>query len=208
MRSLSNPARMHRRSNAGVVFPRPARQSATSPSGGSPATPPDVIPLLGVAGHHRGGSPRDLAGALRCVHAAGVRRGFLLLAATSLAHDVAGSPSPERDVIWWVRLCREIRCLTRLQIGLVDTPGGPDVASLAERVPSRVRIIPDLVSGERACVIELSRGVCTGDPDLLAQAGALGVPAYAPADLDTAVRDGTIGEFLTRPFAGVLQTFA
>ena len=46
-------------------------------------------------------------------------------------------------------------------------------------------------------MIELSRCVCTGDPELLAPAGAPGVPACAPAELDAAVRDGTIGELLT-----------
>jgi len=189
-------------------FARPSatRQSAPSPSGGCLSTPPDVIPFLGVAGHRRGGSPRDLAAALRRVHAGGVRRGFLLVAATSLGHDVAGSPSPDRDVIWWVRLCQEIRCRTRLQIGLVDTPGSPDAASLAARAPSRVRIIADLAPGERAGVIELSRGVCTGAPDLLAETRSLGIHAYVPAELDTAMRDGTLGELLTRPFAAALQT--
>lgn len=187
---------------------RSPSESATGHSGGSLSTPPNVIPFLGVPGHHRGGSPRDLAAALRCVHAAGVRRGFLLLAPTSLAHDGSGSPSPERDVTWWVRLCREIQCRTRLRIVLIDTPGGPDATSLAKRAPSGVRVIPDLASGVRAGVIELSRGVCTADPDLLAQTGALSIPSYQPAELDAAIRDGILGGLLTRPYADVLQASA
>ena len=71
-----------------------------------------------------------------------------------------------------------------------------------------MRVIPDLASGERAGVIELSRGVCTADPDLLAQAGAMGIPGYRPAELDAAIRDGTLGGLLTRPLVEALPNSA
>ena len=142
----------------------------------------------------------ELAVALRRVHAAGLRRGFILVAPTLL---------PEHDVAWWARLCDSIREQTRLRVALLDTPDSDiDAWSVCEWAPRRANVIRELSEHERAGVIELSRGVLTGDPGLLEEARSMGIPAFDPVEMDAAIRDGTLRDLLERPLPEVLPASA
>ena len=176
--------------------------------GGNRSRPPNVIPLLGVTNPRRGGGPLELAAALRRVHAAGVRRGFLLLSPTPMPKGPTDSATTRWEVSWWVRLCHEIRVQTRLRVALVEAPGKVGVLSQSEKEWQRARVIPNLASGERAGVIELSRGVCTDDPALLEEARLLGIPTYEPAELVAAMREENLRELLAHPVAAALRASA
>ena len=142
----------------------------------------------------------QLAVALRRVHAAGLRRGFILLAPTGDAED---------DVAWWAALCEEIREQTRLRVALVAAPDSDvDASSVYEWTPCRARVICELTEDERAGVIELSRGVLTGDPGLLEEARSMGIPAFDPVEIDAAIRAGTLRDLLKQPLPEVLPASA
>ena len=61
---------------------------------------------------------------------------------------------------------------------------------------------------QRAALIELSRGVCTGDPGLLAEAQAMGIPALDPVQFEAAAGDGTLPDLLERPITKALPASA
>ncbi len=121
-----------------------------------------------------------MAGVLRRLHRAGIRKGFFVVAPTSLGGDPRvdpsdGGPKDKGDVQWWSGICDRIRSETGLSMVLVNAPcRGPE----AERVLSNVRlgkgvaVLDDLTTRERSALLEVSRGVCTGDRNLLAEARA------------------------------------
>ena len=115
----------------------------------------------------------------------------------------------EHDVAWWARLCSTIREQTRLRVALADTPDSDiDASSVWEWVPTLAKLVGELSEHERAGVIELSRGVLTGDPGLLEEARSMGIPAFDPVEMDVAIRDRTLRDLLERPLPEVLPASA
>ena len=163
--------------------------------------PSNVIPMLAAFRQSAPCTPAEMAGVLRRLHRAGIRKGFFVVAPTNLGGDPRVDPSdgPEDmgDVQWWSGVCDRIRSETGLSMVLVNAPcRGPE----AERVLSNVRlgkgvaVLDDLTTRERSALLEVSRGVCTSDRNLLAEARALGTPGCEPwearmAILSEAARD-------------------
>ena len=175
--------------------------------------PSNVIPLLTAARHRRSTSPLELAAALRRVHAAGLRRGFVLVAPTPLAKDTdvesRGADFSGSDLEWWTELCDGIRMQTSLHVALIDTaPDAVAASAVCEQAPDRARVVTELPADVRAALIELSRGVCTGDPGLLAEARAMGIPALDPLQFEAAARDGMLPDFLEHPIVESLPASA
>lgn len=148
----------------------------------------------------------QLAAALRRLHKAGLRGGFVLVV------PVTGDPesgAARRDVAWWSQLCDRIRERTRLRVALMDVPSGAGVApAVADGTLRRVHVIDEVGPGERVALIELSRGVCTSSPNRLAEARALGVPAFGPGALDAALRNGTFDGLFAHPITAALPASA
>ena len=162
--------------------------------------PSNVIPLLGTSRTTCRCDPLQLALALRRVHAAGLRRGFILLAPARLVPGNVG---------WWIGVCHAIVEQTRLWIALVEVPDREaGVEWPHDRMPSRIRMIPDLPPQERAGVIELSWGVLSDDHGFLKEAGLMGVPVYDRVRIDAAIRGRGLSALLERPIRGALPVSA
>lgn len=174
-------------------------------SSGNRSRPSNVIPFL--AARPQGGcSPLALAAALRRLHQAGLRGGFVLLAPVSL-DPAAGTP--EKDPAWWSQLCDRIREQTRLRVAVIDVSTSAGIASgVARGALRRAVAIGEIAPGDRAALIELSRGVCTTDPELLAEARAMGVSTPAPDQLDAAARNGTLSDLFVHPITETLPASA
>lgn len=150
--------------------------------------PSNVIPMLAALRQSARCTPAEMAGVLRRLHRAGVRRGFVLVAPTALGADPAadpsgGGPRDGGDLQWWSELCDLIRTRTELGVVLVDMAhAGPGARSVLEdlRTRKRIAVLKHLTRTERSALLEISRGVCTGDRDLLAEARVLGTPSYEP----------------------------
>ena len=189
---------------------------ATTTSPGSPsrpAGPSNVIPFLTASRPFRSAGPLQLAVALRRVHAAGLRRGFVLVAPTPLANypgvESQSAKSPVCDLEWWPGLCDGIRMQTSLRVALIDmVPDAVPASAVCERALRQARVITELPDDARAALIELSRGVCTGDPGLLAEAQAMGIPALDPVQFEAAAGDGTLPDLLERPITKALPASA
>ena len=164
-----------------------------------PTGPSNVIPLLNSLRESRGCDPLELASALRRVHVAGLRRGFLLLAPTRWAG---------RDIGWWIAACHVIRERTRLWVALAEAPDAEPRVWARDGLPDRTRIIRGLARAERAGVIELSRGVLSDDRGILSAAESMGVPAFDRPRIDSAIRNGTLGDLLERPITETLPASA
>lgn len=166
-----------------------------------PATPSDVISMLTDTRRSLACSPLELAAALRRLHKAGIRRGYLLVAPTL----------PGREPIeWWSRLCGLIRSETGLGVVLVESAHGDiDPARVlgASGLATGIAVLEDLSRGERSALLEISRGVCTGDPGLLAEARVRGAANYEPWEIEAAIRDGRQGE-MPGPSSGGLPATA
>ncbi len=190
-----------------------------------PAQPTDLLPLLAHPRPASASSPRELAGALRRLHRAGVRRGFLLVAPTRLSATatVRGPLPGERDARWWARLCERIRGQTRLSVVLIEASWrGLDphaVRNRMRRISRRVVVLddgtlPDRTRDERSprdrtrraerprpersALLGIARGLCTGDQGLIAEAFATGTPACGPAEMERAIRTGSLDELVLR----------
>ncbi len=182
---------------------RPAPSSR--PTAARRSAPSNVIPFL-AARPRVGCGPLELAAALRRLHRARLRGGFVLVAPVRL--DPAAGIA-ESDPAWWSRLCDRIREQTRLRVALVDVATGDGNASaVARQAVQRAVAIGEAAPGERAALIELSRGVCTRDPELLAEASAMGVSTFLPDQLDAAARNGTLFELFAHPIAEALPVSA
>ena len=151
--------------------------------------PTDLVPFLTTLLAPRRCDPKLLSAALERVHEAGLRRGFVLVAPT-LA---------ERDEAWWSALCRRIRTELRIGVVVVGRRGVERFASEEQRRPGKrcVAVVTDLGPEERAALVELAKSVCTGARGLLAEATAAGTPAFEPARIDGAIRNGALRELLT-----------
>lgn len=119
------------------------------------------------------------------------------------------SGAAHRDVAWWSQLCDRIRERTRLRVALMDVPGSVGTASaVAGGTLRRAQVIDEVTPGERSALIELSRGVCTAHPHLLAEARAMRVSALRPGELDAALRNGTLSVLFAHPITATLPISA
>lgn len=179
--------------------------------------PSNVLSWLTVPGPRRRCGPLELAAALRRLHEAGMRRGYVLVVPTRLT----GEPMVDEDgsdagVRWWGRICGAILAETHLGVVLIDTAGGgPDARLVRDRAErhrekhcARARVLQDLSRPERSALLELSRAVCTGHRGLLAEAGTFGTAAFEPWQLQVALRAEAVGDLLDDPVAGVLPATA
>jgi hypothetical protein len=120
-----------------------------------------------------------MAGVLRRLHRAGIRKSFVVVAPTSLQAE--GGPLAAGDVQWWSGLCDRIQGETGRGVVLVSAA---DRGLEAERVlrstrlRKRITALNDLAIAERSALLEIARGICTGDRDLLVEARVLGTPNY------------------------------
>lgn len=162
--------------------------------------PPNVIPLLSVSRPFRGCDPLQLASALRRVHAAGLRRDFVLLVPLRLA---------AADLGWWTAVRHAILEQTHLWVALVEPPCR-DVGAAwgAGWMSGRTRVIGDLAPEARAGVIELSCGVVSDDRCVLEEAWSMGVPGYDRARIDAAIGGGDLRALLERPIRVALASSA
>ena len=178
--------------------------------------PSNVIPMLAAFRQSAPCTPAEMAGVLRRLHRAGVRKGFFVVAPTNLGGDPRidppdGGPKDEGDVQWWSAVCDRIRSETGLRMVLVNAPGpGPE----AERVLSNVRlrkgvaVLDDLTTRERSALLEISRGVCTSDRNLLAEARALGTPGYEPWEARMAILSEAARDLFMTPSLQALRATA
>ena len=171
-----------------------------------PTTPSDVIPMLAAAPRLPSCSPLELAAALRRLHRAGIRRGYMLLAPTRSGSEPSGDAAVERasggdsaGIRWWSRLCDLIHTETGLGVVLLDAGrAGLDTHRVREEAGrgGRIAILHDLSRGERSALLEISRGVCTGDRGLLAESRIRGLANFEPLGADAALREGRLAEML------------
>ena len=178
--------------------------------------PPNVIPMLAAFRQSAPCTPAEMAGVLRRLHRAGVRKGFLVVAPTNLGGDPRidpsdGGPKDEGDVRWWSEVCDRIRSEIGLSMVLVNAPWR---GLEADRVLSKVRpgkgiaVLDDLTTRERSALLEVSRGVCTGDRNLLAEARALGTPGYEPWEARMAILSEAAGDLFMTPGLQALRATA
>lgn len=162
--------------------------------------PTDLVPFLSVPSPSRCSDPIVLAAALERVHKAGLRRGFVLVAPT-LA---------DRDEDWWLAVCERIRKEVRVGVVVVGKRGMRWSASEEQRRPGKrcVVLATGLSPKERAGLVELARGVCTGSRTLLAEATARGTPAFEPGRLDGMSWAGVLRELKAGQHARTLAATA
>ena len=172
--------------------------------------PSNVISWLAAPRPQRRCGPLELAATLRCLHEAGVRRGYVLVVPTALtAEPMFESRGCDAAVVWWSRLCDAICAETHLSVVVLDAPGGgADALRYQGRVRgtdrARIRVLRDLTRPERSALLELSRAVCTGHRGLLAESGTLGTPSFEPWQLQAALRGDALRDLLREPVAGVV----
>ena len=156
--------------------------------------PSNVIPMLAALRRSARCTPAEMAGVLRRLHRAGVRKSFVVVAPTSLGR--------EGGVQWWSGLCDRIQSETGRGVVLVNTA---DRGLEAERVlrsarlRNRITVLDDLAFAERSALLEIARGVCTGDRDLLVEARVLGTPNYEPWEVRTAILGESLGGLFSTP---------
>lgn len=153
------------------------------------------------------------SGGVRCI-----RRGYMLVAPTHPRSEPSGDASAERAfggdaaaVRWWSRLCNAILTETGLGVVLADAGhAGLHTHRVREEAGKRggIAILHDLSRGERSALLEISRGVCTGDHGLLTEARVRGAANYEPPEIDVAVREGRLAGLLVHPASGVQSATA
>lgn len=151
-------------------------------------------------------TPAEMASALRRLHQAGIRRGFVLVAPTALAPqplmELPEGGDPGRESHWWSGLCDLIREQTGLGIVLVEAAHAglePGRVLDGARLQKKSAFLEDLTRAERSALLEISRGVCTGDRGLLIEARVLQTPNYEPWEAHMAILGEAVGDL----FAGV-----
>ena len=182
-------------------MPNPGRSNV------QPSQPSNVIPMLAALRQPARCTPAEMAIVLRRLHRAGIRRGFVLVAPTVLGGEPQVDPSgagPQDvgDVQWWSRLCDLIRTRTGLGVVLLDAArAGLDAKCVLEDFGPRKRIavLKHLTRAERSALLEISRGVCTGDRDLLTEARVLGTSSYEPWEARMAILSKAAGSLFTAP---------
>ena len=156
-----------------------------------------------------------MAGALRRLHQSGIRRAFILVAPTRLARqpliDLQEADDPADQVQWWSRLCDLIRTLTPLSVVLVDAAHrglDPELVRERTRLRKRLSLLEDLTRAERTALVEISRGVCTGDRGLLTEARVLETPNHEPWEARVAIQEDVLGDLFMGAPSRVLRATA
>lgn len=162
--------------------------------------PTDLVPFLSVPSPPRRCDPVVLAAALERVHKAGLRHGFVLVAPTFA----------DRDQAWWSALCERIRKEVRVGVVVVGKRAREWPTSEEQRRPGKrcVAAATGVSPKERAGLVEVARGVCTGARTLLAEATATGTPAFQPGRIDGELRDGALRELMAGRYARTLSATA
>jgi len=174
-------------------------------SGSRRSGPSNVIPFL-AARSRVGCSPLELAAVLRRLHRARLRGGFVVLAPVSLDSSAG---IPEKDPKWWSQLCDRIREQTRFRVALMEaSTGAGEASAIAQEAVRRAIALGEVGPGERAALIELARGVCTTDAELLAEAREMDVSAPSPDQVDRALRNGTLSALFAHPITVTLPISA
>jgi len=186
-----------------------------SGSGARSIRPSNVIPLLAALRQSAPCTPAEMARVLRRLHRAGITRGFVLVAPSELARQplseqpVGGDPAHEAR--WWSGLCDLIPTQTGLSVVLLDaTDGRLDPRRVLDGARSRkkIAVLEDLTRAERSALLEISRGVCTGDRGLLIEAGGLDAPTCEPWEVQMAIRGETVSDLFASMASGVLPASA
>ena len=171
-----------------------------------PSRPANAPPNPSALRQAARSTPPEMAGALRRLHQSGIRRAFILVAPTRLTAqpqiDLPEAEGASRQVRWWSALCDRIRTRTALSVVLVNaTHRSLDAELVREhaRLEKRLALLEDLTRADRTALVELSRGVCTGDWGLLTEARVLETPNYEPWEARMAMLDESLGD----PFAAI-----
>lgn len=177
--------------------------------------PSNAAPVPAALRQSARSTPVEMAGALRRLHQSGVRRAFILVAPTRLARqpliDLPEAEDASRQVKWWLGLCDLIRTQTALSVVLVGAVHrGLDTELVRERARLRKRLslLEDLTRAERTALVEISRGVCTGDWGLLTEARVLKTPNYEPWEAQMAILDEAVGDLFASTASGALPASA
>lgn len=156
-----------------------------------------------------------MAGALRRLHQSGIRRAFILVAPTKLARqpltDLHEADDTADQVQWWSRLCDLIRTQTPMSVVLIAAaPGGlsPELVRERARLRKRLALLEDLTGAERTALLEISRGVCTGDRGLLIEARVLETPNHEPWQAQVAILEESLGDLVMGAASRVLRATA
>ena len=160
-------------------------------------------------------TPAEMASALRRLHQAGIRRGFVLVAPTALPReplmDLAEYGDPGRELHWWSGLCDLIQEQTGLGVVLVDAAhAGLELARVLDgaRLQKRIAVLEDLTRAERSALLDISRGVCTGDRGLLIEARVLEAPNYEPWEAHAAILGEAVHDLSPIAASGALPASA
>lgn len=156
---------------------------------------------------------------LRRLHRAGITRGFVLVVPSDPARQPpielpeGGDPAHERR--WWSALCDVIATQTGLRVVLVDAADGAvDAQRVLDgtRCRKKIAVLEGLTRAERSALLEISRGACTGDRDLLIEADVLDAPIYAPIyepwEIEMAIRGETVRDLFAGMASGLLPASA
>lgn len=171
-------------------------------SGTRSIRPSNVIPLLAALRQSAPCTPAEMARVLRRLHRAGITRGFVLVAPSEL---------PRQPARWWSALCDLIATQTGLSVVLVDAAdGGVDPQRLLDgaRYRKKIAVLGDLTRAERSALLEISRGVCTGDRGLLTEAGVLDAPTCEPWQVQRAIRGETVRDLFASMASRMLPASA
>lgn len=190
--------------------------NAQEPGSGARSTrPSNVIPLLAALRQSASCTPAEMARVLRRLHRAGITRGFVLVAPSGMtpqsrsARAVGGDHA--REARWWSGVCDLIPTLTGLNVVLTDAADGAlDLRRVLDgaRRRKQMAVLKDLTRAERSALLEISRGVCTGNRALLVEAGGLDAPIYQPWEVQRAIRGGTARDLFASMASGMLPASA
>jgi len=189
--------------------------ASESRSGTRSIRPSNVIPLLAARRRPAPCTPAEMARVLRRLHRAGITRGFVLVAPSELARqsliELPEGGNPGHQARWWSALCDLIPAQTGLSVVLVDAAdGGLDLQGVLDgtRYRKKIAVFANLAGAERSALLEISRGVCTGNRGLLIEAGDLDAPTCEPWEVQMAIRGETVSDLFASTAAGVLPASA
>lgn len=183
-------------------------------SGTQSRQPSNVIPFLAALRRSAACTPAEMAGVLRRLHRAGITRGFVLVAPTEPGRqppiEVAEGGDPAHEA-WWSGLCNLISTQTGLSAVLVDAAhGGLDPQRVLDGASfaTKIAVLKDLTRAERSALLEISRGLCTGDRSLLSEARVLETPTCEPWEVRMAVLGEGVGDLFASTASGALPASA
>ena len=125
--------------------------------------------------------------------------------------DLPEDGDPGRELQWWSQLCDVIRQQARLSVVLVAAAhGGLDPTRLLDgaRLQKRIAVLQDLTRAELSALLEISRGVCTGDRGMLIEARVLETPNYEPWEAQMAILGEAVDDLFASTASGALPAIA